>query len=68
MDKSNFADGKLHLSINPDGRVSLWDNERSMMDGKEDGEISFHLELTTSQIIQLKDRQARSRYPRKVQA
>ena len=53
----------LNCSINPDGRLSLWDSERAAMNGKEDGETTFQLTLTDGQLALVKDKQARSRHP-----
>lgn len=65
---NNYEDGKFNLSVNPDGRVSLWDTMRSATQGKEDGEMSFELQLTDAQRATIANMQSRSRKPRKVQA
>lgn len=54
---------ELHLSVNPDGRLSLWDSERKAMDGKEDGETTFSITLTPEQHALVRSKQARSRHP-----
>ena len=58
----------LYCSINPDGRLSLWDTQRGAMEGKEDGEMAFQITLTEEQLALVKDQQARSRRPSSIPA
>ena len=51
----------LNFSINPDGRLSLWDSQRAAMNGKEDGEMVFVMTLTEEQLAVVEDMQSRSR-------
>lgn len=61
---NNHKNG-LHLSINHGGRVSLWDDERASLRGKEDGEITVLLALTPDQELLLKRAQVAARPPRR---
>lgn len=44
---------KLYLSINHEGRVSLWDTPAAAASGKENGELDFQLALTLEQTVEL---------------
>jgi len=55
----------FHLSINHQGRVSLWDSAGDAMRGKEDGEINLEFKLTPAQTQLLTSTQRKARAPRR---
>jgi hypothetical protein len=56
---------ELYLSVNHEGRVSLWDTERKALQGKEDGEIYLKLELTSGQERDIENASLRAEQPRR---
>lgn len=47
---SNIHDDCIHLLVNHEGRLSLWDTQRKAILGKEGGEVQLELRLTPTQL------------------
>ena len=47
---NNYPHGIVSLTVNGDGRLSLWDSPAVALKGKEEEEVAVALTLTASQI------------------
>lgn len=52
----NVHNGSIvYLSVNHDGRLSLWDTQRAAVDGRERHEALIALQLTADQLALIAD-------------